>query len=463
MFSQKTYIERRKTLKEKVGKGLILLFGNEESSMNYTDNTYPFRQDSTFLYYFGIQQPELVAVIDIENDHDIIFGTEYTVEDSVWMGPQPTIKEKAERCGVKTVLPPKELTALLSKAKSQGQTIHFLPLYRPEKKIQLQKLIGIAPDEVATKCSLDLVKAVVSQREYKTAEEITEITKSVDISVDMHVAAMKSAKPGMTEAQVTAEVHKIALAAGGTISFPIIGTRNGQTLHNHYHGNTISEGDLFLIDAGYENQMSYAGDLSSTFPVSKTFTSEQKEIYQLTLEAHQASIDALGVGVPFRNAHIAACTAIFDGLKTMGLTKGNTQDAIQAGAHALFFPCGTGHMMGLDVHDMEDLGEVWVGYEGQPKSTQFGLKSLRLAKPLQPGHVFTIEPGIYFIPELIDLWRSQNQFDEFINWEKVNSYRNFGGIRNEEDFVMTENGAQLLGKPKPKTIAEIEAIRANID
>ncbi len=462
MFQQNTYTERRKILKGKLGKGLILLFGNEESPMNYTDNTYHFRQDSTFLYYFGIQRPGLAAVIDIENNLEIILGNEYTVEDFVWRGPQPSIAEEAERCGVEKVLPANELSVMLEKAKTTGRAIHFLPLYRSENKIQLHELIGVAPKEVSSKFSVDLVKAVVSQREIKTKEEIVELNKAVDVSVDMHVAAMKFAKPGMTEAQVTARIHQIALAAGGNISFPIIATKNGQTLHNHYHGNTIKEGDLFLIDAGYENQMCYAGDLSSTFPVSKKFTSEQREIYHLTLDAHQASIEALGLGIPFRNAHIAACETIFNGLKAMGFTKGNVADAVEAGAHALFFPCGTGHMMGLDVHDMEDLGEVWVGYDGQPKSTQFGLKSLRLAKPLQSGHVFTIEPGIYFIPELIDLWRSQNKFNEFINWNKVNTYRDFGGIRNEEDFVMTENGAQLLGKPKPKTIEEVEAIRAEI-
>jgi Xaa-Pro aminopeptidase len=270
---------------------------------------------------------------------------------------------------------------------------------------------------------------------------------------------MRFALPGMTEAHITAEIHKIAIAAGGNIAFPIIATKNGQTLHNHFHGNTIKEGDLFLIDAGYETEMGYAGDLSSTFPVGKKFTSEQKEIYEITLNAHQAAVNALKLGAPFKNAHIAAGSAIFEGLKSMGFTKGNTSDAFEDGAHALFFPCGTGHMMGLDVHDMEDLGEIWVGYNGKLKSTQFGLKSLRLAKPLLPGHVFTIEPGIYFIPELIDLWRSQKKFKEFINWEKVNSYRNFGGIRNEEDFVMTETGAKLLGKPKPKSIEEVEALR----
>ena len=460
MFQKDTYIERRKTLKKKVGKGLILLLGNEESPMNYTDNTYHFRQDSTFLYYFGIQHPGMAAIIDIDNDKEIIFGDDFTIDDIVFMGPKPTIVDRASQCGVANVRVTTDLGTVLSKAKQMGQTIHFLPLYRPESKIKLQELIGIAPREVASKFSVDLVKAVVSQREIKTEEEIVQLNKAVDVSVDMHVAAMKFTAPGMTEAMVTAEIQKIAIAAGGNISFPIIATKNGQTLHNHYHGNTVKEGDLFLVDAGFENEMCYAGDLSSTFPVSKKFTAVQKEIYQLTLDAHQASIDAAQLNKPFKNAHIAAATTIFDGLKSMGLTKGNVDDAVEAGAHALFFPCGTGHMMGLDVHDMEDLGEVWVGYEGKPKSTQFGLKSLRLAKPLQAGHVYTIEPGIYLIPELIDLWRSQKKFNEFINWETVNKYRDFGGIRNEEDFVMTENGAQLLGKPKPKTLDEIEALRA---
>ena len=458
MFSKKTYRERRKALKEKVSTGLILFFGNEDSPMNYTDNTYHFRQDSTFLYYFGIQRPGLIALLDIDNDREILFGDDYTVEDWVWMGPQPTVKYLAENCDVGQVQPLNELGPSFTRAKNSKQAIHFLPLYRPENKIKLQALTGIVPDEIAAKCSIDLVRAVIQQREFKTEEEIEQISRAVDVTVDMHVAAMRCARPGMTEAEVTAEIHKVAIAAGGNLSFPIIATINGQTLHNHYHGNTLKQGDLLLIDAGFEDKMGYAGDLSSTFPVSRQFNSAQKEIYQLTLEAHEAAIQALGVGIPFLNAHLAACSTIFDGLKAMGITKGNTDDAVTAGAHALFFPCGTGHMMGLDVHDMEDLGEVWVGYDGKPKSTQFGLKSLRLAKPLQPGHVVTIEPGIYFIPELMDLWRSENKFNEFINWDKLYTFRNFGGIRNEEDFVMTADGARLLGKPKPKTIDELEAV-----
>ncbi|MDZ7635062.1 MAG: aminopeptidase P family protein [Bacteroidales bacterium] len=459
MFKKTTYTERRRILKEKVGSGLILLIGNDESPMNYTDNTYHFRQDSTFLYYFGIQRPGLAAVINIDNDLEVVFGDEYTVEDYVWRGPQPTIAGQAENCGVNNVQSTKNLAVMLAAAQQKKQAIHFLPLYRPENKIKLYELLGIAPKDIPGNSSVDLVKAVVSQREIKTDEEITQLHQAVNVSVDMHVAAMKYAKPGMTEAQIAAEIQKIAIAAGGNISFPVIATINGQTLHNHYHGNTLKEGDLFLIDAGYENEMCYAGDLSSTIPVSKKFTSVQKDFYQLSLDSHQAAIEAAQLNKPFKNVHMAASKTIFEGLRAMGLTKGNSDDAVEAGAHALFFPCGTGHMMGLDVHDMEDLGEVWVGYDGQPKSTLFGLKSLRLAKPLQAGHVYTIEPGIYFIPELMELWRSQKRFNEFINWEEVYRYRDFGGIRNEEDFVMTENGARLLGKPKPKTIEEIEAIR----
>ena len=321
MFNKNTYRERRRILKEIVGKGLILLFGNDESPMNYTDNTYHFRQDSTFLYYFGIQQPGLAAVIDIDNDLEVVFGDEYTVEDYVWRGPQPTIASLAEKCGVDNVQPARNLAAVLGTAQQKKQTIHFLPLYRPENKIRLYELLSVTPSEIAGSYSVALVKAVVSQREIKTEEEIVQLQQAVNVSVDMHLAAMKFAKPGITEAQVTAEINKIAIAAGGNISFPIIATINGQTLHNHYHGNTLKEGDLFLIDAGYENEMCYAGDLSSTIPVSKKFTSIQKEIYQLSLDSHQAAIDAAQLNKPFKNVHIAASKTIFEGLKVDGFNK----------------------------------------------------------------------------------------------------------------------------------------------
>jgi Xaa-Pro aminopeptidase len=458
MFKPETYIQRRKTLAERVGSGLILVLGNDESPMNYADNGYHFRQDSTFLYYFGIDFPGLTAIIDIENGTQTIFGNDYTIDDIVWMGPQPTIAERAAEAGITHSLPVSELAKCLSKAK--GCEVHFLPPYRPEHKIQLFELLDIKPALATERASVKLVQAVVSQREIKSAEEIAEIEKAVDLSVDMHVAGMRIARAGMIEAEVAAKVYEIALAANGNISFPIIATINGQTLHNHFHGNVLKSGDLLLLDAGGEVESHYAGDLSSTFPVDTTFTAQQKLIYEMSLDAHQAAIDALELNAPFRNAHLAACRSITENMKSLGMLKGNTEDIIASGAHALFMPCGTGHMMGLDVHDMENLGEVWVGYDGVAKSTQFGLKSLRLAKPLKPGHVFTIEPGIYFIPELMDKWQGEKQFTEFVNWTEVQKFRNFGGIRNEEDYMMTETGARRLGsKVKPKTVAEVEAIR----
>ncbi|MFA5327550.1 MAG: aminopeptidase P family protein [Prolixibacteraceae bacterium] len=459
MFQAEIYIQRRKILCDKIGTGLILFWGNDECPMNYPDNHYKFRQHSSFLYYFGIDFPSLAAIIDIENHRQIIFGDDYTIDDIVWMGPQPTIAERAKLSGIEDTQPMVKLFTILKEAQASRKVIHFLPPYRHENKIKLLRFLNIRPDQINVNASSDLVKAVISQREIKSADEIAEIEKAVDLSVDMHVTAMGIARAGMTESQVAAKVYEIALAQNCDIAFPIIATINGQILHNNSHYNTLKEGNLFLLDAGAESQMHYAGDLSSTFPVSKKFTGIQKVIYQATLKAHETAINSISPGVRFKDIHLAACRSIANSMKDLGLMKGNMDDAVAEGAHALFFPCGTGHMMGLDVHDMEDLGEVWVGYDGEPKSTQFGLKSLRLGKELRPGHVFTIEPGIYFIPELIDLWQSEGKFNDFLNWNEIQKFRKFGGIRNEENFLVTETGYRLLGKAKPKSIEEVEIIR----
>ena len=459
MFQAEVYIQRRKILCEKIGSGLILFWGNDESPMNYPDNTYHFRQHSSFLYYFGIDFPSLAAVIDVDNQHQVIFGDDYTIDDIVWMGPKPTIAQRAKLSGIVETQPMVKLYTILKEAQASRKTIHFLPPYRPENKIKLLRFLNVRPDQINVNASPELVKAVISQREIKSVEEISEIEKAVDLSVDMHLAAIKMARPGMTEAQVAAKVYEVALAQNCNISFPIIATINGQTLHNHSHYNLLKEGDLFLLDAGAESQMHYAGDLSSTFPVSRKFTEVQKQIYRASLKAHEAAVNTIAPGINFKEVHFAACRSIATSMKELGLMKGDVDEAVAVGAHALFFPCGTGHMMGLDVHDMEDLGEVWVGYGGEPKSTQFGLKSLRFAKELRVGHVFTIEPGIYFIPQLIDLWKSEGKFTDFLNWTEIEKFRNFGGIRNEEDFVITENGFKKLGKAKPKTIEEVEALR----
>ncbi len=459
MFNTTTYVERRDRLKKQVGSGILLFLGNEESPMNYTDNPFHFRQDSTFLYYFGLNFAGLNAIIDLDEDREVIFGNELTIEDIVWMGTQPTLQEKSRMVGIEETAPAAELKEYIEKVKKKQGKIHFLPPYRGEHSVKYFNLLGIHPEETAGSVSVEFIKAVVAQRNIKSEEEVAEIKNAVNTSADMHIAAMKLAKPGMTEAEVAAVVEQIALASGGQISFPVIATIHGETLHNHYHGNTLKEGDMFLLDAGAETAMGYAGDLSSTFPVGKKFSSRQKEIYNIALAAHEAAVAALKPGVKFKDIHLLACKTIASGMKDMGFMHGDVDEAVAAGAHALFFPCGTGHMMGLDVHDMENLGEVYVGYDGENKSTQFGLKSLRLARELEPGYVLTIEPGIYFIPELIDMWKAEKKLTQFINYGKVETYKDFGGLRNEEDFLITSGGYKLLGKPVPKTIEEVEILR----
>ena len=457
MIPKETFIQRREKLSKTLGAGMILLLGNNESPMNYTDNTFPFRQDSSFLYFFGINRPNLTGLIDCDSGEEWIFGVDFTVEDFVWMGPQATITEEASEVGVPKTGSLTRLLEILNKASKADRKIHFLPPYRPENQIKLFDWLGIPPREQQKAVSIELVKAVVNQRNYKSADELKLIRQAVDMSVDMHTLAMRMAKPGITEAQITAAVQEIPVSQGGRTSFPIIATINGEILHNHHHENTLKDGDLFLLDAGAETEKGYCGDLSSTIPVSGKFTSRQKDIYNICLESHNAAIEMLKPGVPFKEVHFQAARVIINGLKDLGIMTGNVEDAITNGAHALFFPCGVGHMMGLDVHDMEDLGEVYVGYDGVPKSTQFGLKSLRLGRKLEPGFVLTIEPGIYFIPHLIDQWKANKHNTEYINFTKLEEYRSFGGLRNEEDFLITTTGYELLGKPKPKTIADVQA------
>jgi Xaa-Pro aminopeptidase len=460
MFSKETYRQRRKQLQSRIEGGLLLFLGNSESPMNYADNCFPFRQDSSFLYYFGLNQADLAAVIDVDEGAAVIFVDELTIDHIVWMGDLPTIAERAERIGVSDTRPRAALAEVVAAALDAGRPVRFLPPYRADSALLLNELLGVPPREAVDRASLDFIRAVIDQRSIKTDEEIVELDRAVAISVEMHTAAMRMARPGMLESEIAAEVERIAVAAGGRISFPVIATIHGEVLHNHFHGNALSEGDLFLLDAGAETAMGYAGDLSSTFPVSPRFSERQRTIYELQLAAYDAAVAMLAPGVPNLDVHFAAARVIAEGMKDLGLMKGDIDEALAAGAHAMFFPAGVGHMMGLDVHDMEDLGEIYVGFDGEAKSTQFGLKSLRLARELEPGFVITVEPGINFIPQLMDLWRSQNHCAEFLDFDALDQWRDFGGIRNEEDFLITTDGARRLGKAKPLTIDEVEALRS---
>jgi Xaa-Pro aminopeptidase len=460
LFEKEVYFSRRTVLKKKIGSGIILLLGNEESGMNYKDNWYPYRQDSSFLYYFGLNVAGLAAVIDADSGDEIIFGNELTVDDIVWTGPLDPLRDMAQAVGVNLTRPFDLVASVLNQALSTGRTVHFLPPYRAENTLRLAEWLQIPAGTVREKASLALIKAVISQRAYKEPCEVAEMQQAALISADMHLAAMRYARPGMKEYEVVAKVKEVAYAKNGSLSFSPIVTIHGETLHNVYSGNTISEGQLLLCDAGAANDMQYAGDLTSTYPVGKSFTARQKEVYQIVLDAHYKAVSMLRPGVLFRDVYLAAAQKIFEGLAQLGLTKGDPAEAVAAGAHAMFFQCGLGHMIGLDVHDMEDLGEQYVGYtDDMKKSTQFGMKSLRLGRALEPGFTLTVEPGIYFIPTLMDLWKAENKFTQFIHYPALDAYREFSGIRVEEDYLITESGYQLLGKKLPMTIAEIEAVR----
>ncbi|MDZ4682207.1 MAG: aminopeptidase P family protein [Saprospiraceae bacterium] len=460
LFEEKTYAARRKRLQQAIPSGIILLMGNEESPCNYADNVYPFRQDSNFLYFLGIDKPGLAAIIDIDAGKTILFGDDPDIMHIVWMGALPSMAELAAAAGGADTASYAQIESYLAEARSKGRFIHYLPPYRADNSIKLSRWLGISLDGLAAGASVPLIEAVVAQRSCKSDEEIAEMEKAVNTSGLMHLAAMKAARAGRKEYELVGLVESIARAGGGGLPYTVILSVNGQILHNHYYGNTLQSGQLVLGDFGADTAMHYAGDITRTFPVDQKFTARQKEIYQIVLDTEVAAIQSLKPGVRYLDVHLAASRHIAEGLKSLGLMKGDLDEAVAAGAHALFFPHGLGHMIGLDVHDMEDLGENYVGYGNELiRSTQFGLRSLRLARTLEPGFVLTVEPGIYFIPELINLWRKENLHTEFINYDKLEAYFDFGGIRIEDNVLITTEGHRVLGNPIPKTLAEVEALR----
>lgn len=459
MFAKETYQSRRKELKAAVTSGVILLTGNEESSMNYTDNLYHFRQDSCFLYFTGIDRPSLYLVIDIDNNKETIFGNEATMDDIVWTGATITIQSQSAASGITTVEPVNRLASFLEQCTKQKRAIHFLPPYRTETAVKLSEWLNVPYTSIQQQSSLSLIKAVITQRAVKSELEIAEIEKAIDITADMQLKAMQLSRAGVTEYQLAGALQGIAVSGGGNLAFPTILTVNGQYLHNHAGSTILQNGQLMLCDCGAEAASHYAGDLTRTSPVSGRFSTLQKEVYNIVLKAQQAAIDVAKPGKKFIDVHLLACEKLTDGLKLLGLMKGDSKEAIAAGAHTLFFQCGLGHMLGLDVHDMENLGEQYVGYtDDLKKSTEFGLKSLRMARVLEPGFVVTVEPGLYFIPELMDIWQAENKHTHFINYDALHNFRNFGGIRIEDDIVITNMGNRILGKPLAKTTQEIEAL-----
>ena len=457
MFKKEVYLERRSRLKSMVQEGIIFFCGNVDSPMNYPANTYKWRQDSNFLYFFGLDYPRMAGIIDIDNDREYIFGDDVSLDDIIWMGPQPTTAELASEVGVKNTLPWSGVREKIADAFDKGRKIHFLPPYRGETSILLESLLGIHPAEQKKQASVELIKAVVKLRSIKDNYEIAELEKAMETAWLMHTTAMKMAKPGIYERDIAGVIEGIALSSGGMLSFPAIVTKRGETLHNHYHGNKLEAGDLLLVDAGTESPLHYATDHTRTSPVGGKFTAMQKDIYEIVLEAQIKAINAIKPGITNKSVHLLAARTLAEGLKGLGLMKGDLEAAVEQGAHALFMPHGLGHMMGLDVHDMEDLGEDYVGYDDEVKRSDiFGTAFLRLGRKYESGFVLTVEPGCYFIPALIEKWKSEKKFADFINYDKLQPYMNFGGIRIEDDILVTDNGHKIMGKPIPKTVKEVE-------
>lgn len=459
MFKSQTYIARRRQLKQKIKTGIILLLGNVDSPMNYADNTYYFRQDSNFLYFFGLDFQQLSGIIDLESGEEIIFGDDVSIDDIIWMGPQIPLKEKAAQVGISRTEPSKNLRTIIEKAIQAGRKIHFIPPYRAENKILLNELLGISVSKLKAYSSLELIKAIVDLRSIKEEQEIVEIRKACAVGYQMHVTAMKIAKAGVWEQNIAGTIEGIANSGGGMVSFPVILSQNGETLHNHNHSNTLENGRLLLVDAGAEINSRYASDFTRTIPIGGKFTTKQREIYEIVLAANNYAREQTKPGSTYLSVHQAAAEVIASGLKAIGLMKGDVKDAVRNGAHALFMPHGLGHMLGLDVHDMEDLGQIYVGYDDEIRPlSQFGTANLRLGRKLQPGFVITNEPGIYFIPALIEKWKAKKINTDYINFDRLNDYLDFGGIRLEDDILVTETGCEIIGDRIPVTPDEIEEI-----
>ncbi|MDD6018881.1 MAG: aminopeptidase P family protein [bacterium] len=462
LFSQTTYVERRRRLRELVGDGIIVIFGNNNSPMNYPNNGYKFRQDSSFLYFTGQHREGLVLVIDCNSGKEILFGDEVSIDDIVWYGKVKSAAEMAEESGISELRPYARLHDLVAEAK--GRTIHYLPPYRHENMIAIMNLLGIKPEEQKAHSSVTLIKAIVALRSIKSEEEIAELERAAAIGYKMHTTAMKLVtKPGMTEAYISGVIEGIACSLGSNVSFGNIVTMHGEIMHGCPSPSPLEPGRLLLVDAGAETFEHYCSDNTRTMPISGRFTQKQRDIVQIVADCHDLALTFAKPGLRWYDTHMAVCRLMTERLKDLGLMKGNTDDAVAAGAHAMFMPHGLGHMMGMDVHDMEGLGQNYVGYDDtiQP-SDQFGLASLRFARKLEVGHVITDEPGIYFIPDLIDDWYRNGINADFICFDKVNEYRDFGGVRIEDDVLITPDGCRFLGEDRvPYHPADVEEFIAN--
>lgn len=465
MFDKQTYVNRRARLRSLVNDGIIIIFGNNESPCNYPSNGYyPFRQDSSFLYYFGLNRDGLVGVIDIDNNSETVFGNDIDIEDIVWYGSVDSVHDLAAQVGVEHTAPMRALKNTCNEALRQKRRIHFLPPYRHDIKIQIFDLLGIHPVQQKEAASMELIKAVVSMRSVKEQQEIEELERAAGIGYLMHTTAMRLTRPGVTEKFVGGQVDGIAHSYGAMTSFPTIYSQHGEIMHGNPSMSVLQAGRLALCDAGAETINNYCSDNTRTMPVSGTFTHRQLEIYSIVEACHDHVLEVAKPGVKYFDVHLAVCRLMTERLKELGLMKGDTDEAVAAGAHAMFLPHGLGHMMGMDVHDMEGLGQTNVGFdeETRPNLEQFGTNALRMGRRLQKGFVVTDEPGIYFIPALIDEWKAGGHCKEFINFDLLETYKDFGGIRIEDDILITEDGCRFIGEKRiPYHPKDVEAFMQN--
>ena len=462
MFGKDTYIRRRAELKKLVGNGVILLFGNNEAPANYPANAYsPFRQDSSFLYYFGQHRDGLVGVIDVDNDTETLIGDDIDIEDIVWFGSVDSVSDLASQVGVAHSAPMKELKSICNEALRLHRKVHYLPPYRFDNMIQIMDLLGTHPNQQKESASMELIKAVVKMRSTKEAQEVEAIERACEVGYQMHTRAMRTAKPGVTERFVGGIVDGTARSLASKVSFATIFSQHGEIMHGCPSEVQLEAGRLALCDAGCELD-DYCSDHTRTYPVSGKFTQRQLDIYKIVEECHDYTLKVARPGVRWYDVHMDICRLMTERLKELSLMKGDTEEAVMAGAHAMFLPHGLGHMMGMDVHDMEGLGQQYVGFDEETRpSTQFGTNCLRLGRRLEENFVVTDEPGIYFIPALIDNWRSSGHCKEFINFDLLETYKDFGGIRIEDDLLITKDGCRFLGANRiPYHPADVEAFMA---
>lgn len=466
MFKSTTYTERRaglrQLLKNASQSGIVILMGNAESPRNYAGNTYAMRQDSTFLYYCGLDRHDFALILDLDNGMDTLYGDDYTVDDIIWMGPQPSVADAAALCGIEHSAPMSAMAEAIEKASSRK--VHILPPYRTDNAYKLSQWLSTSIENLKNYVSMPLVDAVVAGREIKSAEEITQIEDACAIGYQMHTTAMKMCRQGVTERQIAGALEGISLSLGSGVSFHSIISQRGETLHNHDHSGVLKKGSLLLVDAGAENVNNYCSDSTRTMPVGGKFSPMQRDVYNIVLAANQKAHSLARAGITYQSVHIEAAKVLVEGLKSLGLMKGDVNDAVMAGAVAMYMPHGLGHQMGLDVHDMEDLGERFVGYDKVVERSQIdGISSLRMGKTLKTGHVVTVEPGLYFIPALVEKWAAEKRCAEFIDYNKARSYFGFGGIRLEDDIVITDSGCRQLGDNRiPITIDDVEAFMGEL-